>query len=85
MAKAAKAVPRVTPTQSKWRIWDPGRSKAIVFREVIVRIKDVRSNLIYGRYTCMCPGRTRLISVAIHNRFCVRVLCPAIGVAYVRC
>jgi hypothetical protein len=24
--KSAKVVPRVTPTQSKWRIWDPGRS-----------------------------------------------------------
>jgi hypothetical protein len=37
--KSAKAVPRVTPTQSKWRIWDPGRSEAVVLREVIVRIK----------------------------------------------
>jgi hypothetical protein len=31
-AKTAKAAPRVTPTQSKWRIWDPGRSKAVVLR-----------------------------------------------------
>jgi hypothetical protein len=37
--KTAKAVPRVTPTRSKWRIWDPGRSEVIVFRGVIVCIK----------------------------------------------
>jgi hypothetical protein len=33
MAKSAKVVPRVTPTQSKWRIWDPGRSEALVLKE----------------------------------------------------
>jgi hypothetical protein len=60
--KTAKVMPRVTPTQSKWRIWDPGRSEAVVLRGVIVRIKHVRSYLVYGRYTCLCPGRTRLIS-----------------------
>jgi hypothetical protein len=38
--KTAKAVPRVTPTRSKWRIWDPGRSEAIVLRGVIVRNKQ---------------------------------------------
>jgi hypothetical protein len=32
MAKSAKAVPRVTPTRSKWRIWNPGRSEAVVLR-----------------------------------------------------
>jgi hypothetical protein len=39
MAKSAKLVPRVTPTQSKWRIWDPGRSEVVVLRGVIVRNK----------------------------------------------
>jgi hypothetical protein len=38
--KTVKAIPRVTPTQSKWRIWDPGRGEAhVVLRGVIVRIK----------------------------------------------
>jgi hypothetical protein len=37
--KTAKVVPRVTPTRSKWRIWDPGRSEVVVLRGVIVRIK----------------------------------------------
>jgi hypothetical protein len=36
-AKTAKVVPRVTPTQSNWRIWDPGRNEAhVVLRGVIV-------------------------------------------------
>jgi hypothetical protein len=40
--KTAKAVPRVTPTRSKWRIWDPGRCEAhVVLRGVIVSIKHV--------------------------------------------
>jgi hypothetical protein len=30
MAKTVKAIPRVTPTRSNWRIWDPGRRKAHV-------------------------------------------------------
>jgi hypothetical protein len=29
-AETVKAIPRVTPTQSKWRIWDPGRGEAHV-------------------------------------------------------
>jgi hypothetical protein len=37
--KTAKAVPRVTHTRSKWRIWDPGQSEVIVLRRVIVSIK----------------------------------------------
>jgi hypothetical protein len=37
--KMAKEVPRVTPTRSKWHIWDPGRSEAVVLRGVIIRIK----------------------------------------------
>jgi hypothetical protein len=48
-AKSAKAVPRVTPTQSKWRIWDPGHSEAVMLRVVIVRNKHVR----LARYTCV--------------------------------
>jgi hypothetical protein len=32
MAKSAKIVLRVTPTRSKWRIWNPGRSEAVVLR-----------------------------------------------------
>jgi hypothetical protein len=32
MTKSAKVISRVTPTQSKWRIWDPGRSEAVVLR-----------------------------------------------------
>jgi hypothetical protein len=44
--KMAKVVPRVTPTQSKWRIWDPGRSEAVVLRGVIVRNKHVRSGAL---------------------------------------
>jgi hypothetical protein len=54
-AKLAKAVPRVTPTRSKWRIWDPGRSEAVVLRGVIVRNKHeprpVRQRCVYGTYT----------------------------------
>jgi hypothetical protein len=30
MAETVKAIPRVTPTRSNWRIWDPGRRKAHV-------------------------------------------------------
>jgi hypothetical protein len=44
MAKSAKAVPMVTPTQSKWRIWDPGRSEVVVLRGVIVRNKHVHGD-----------------------------------------
>jgi hypothetical protein len=29
-AKLVKVMPRVTPTRSKWRIWDPDRSEAHV-------------------------------------------------------
>jgi hypothetical protein len=41
--KTAKAVPRVTPTRSKWRIWNPGRSEVVVLRGVIVRFKHATS------------------------------------------
>jgi hypothetical protein len=36
----AKAMPRMMPVRSTWRIWDPGRSEAhVVLRGVIVRNK----------------------------------------------
>jgi hypothetical protein len=42
--KTAKVVPGITPTQSKWRIWDPGRSEVhVVLRRVIVRNKHVKA------------------------------------------
>jgi hypothetical protein len=59
--KTAKAVPRVTPTRSKWRIWDPGRSEAVVLRGVIVSIKHVwrRHGVVRWSYTC---------SIRMHDR-----------------
>jgi hypothetical protein len=52
MAKSAKAVPRVTSTRSKWRVWDPGRSEAhVVLRGVIVSIKHVDA----GTASCTIP------------------------------
>jgi hypothetical protein len=50
--RTAKVVPGVTPTQSKWRIWDPGRSEVhVVLKGVIVRNKHVRCCVVYGMYT----------------------------------
>jgi hypothetical protein len=67
ITKSGKAVLRVTLTQSKWRIWDPGRSEADVLREVIVRNKHeprpARQWCVYGTYTRVCPGR-----ISIHIR-----------------
>jgi hypothetical protein len=62
-AKLAKAVPRITPTRSKWRIWDPGRSKAVVLRGVIVRNKHVHGvvSTSYTERIRMCsPGRSSI-------------------------
>jgi hypothetical protein len=61
-AKTAKVVPRVTPTRSRWRIWDPGRNEAVVLRGVIVRNKHVRG-AVSQSYTerirvWRCPGRS---------------------------
>jgi hypothetical protein len=49
MTKSAKVVPRVTPTRSKWRIWNPGRNEAFVLRGVIVSIKHVRCSVLYTK------------------------------------
>jgi hypothetical protein len=54
--KTAKVVPGITPTRSKWRIWDPGRSEAVVLRGVIVRNKHVRWSIVYGTYTYVGVG-----------------------------
>jgi hypothetical protein len=61
MAKSAKAVPRATPTRSKWRIWDPGQSEAVVLRGVIVSIKHDwrRYGVVRWSYTC---------SIRMHDR-----------------
>jgi hypothetical protein len=55
-AKTAKVVPRVTPTRSRWRIWDPGRNEAVVLRGVIVSIKHARCSVSYTE-RIPCPGR----------------------------
>jgi hypothetical protein len=52
--KTAKAVPRVTPTQSKWRIWNPCRNEAVVFRGVIVRNKHVQPTLCRMQFVYVC-------------------------------
>jgi hypothetical protein len=58
--KSAKAVPRVTPTRSKWRIWNPGRSEAVVLRGVIVRNKH--AGVVYESYTRVRPESIQLTS-----------------------
>ena len=59
-AETTRAMPRVTPTQSKRRIWDPGRSEAhVVLRGVNVGNKHDRCRhgmvcVVYGRDTDTC-------------------------------
>jgi hypothetical protein len=82
MTETVKAIPRVTPTHSKWRIWDPGRSEAhVVLRGVIVRIKHVlrqtASCVASVSYTSgirntswsrfRIPSSTRLANLLLYN------------------
>jgi hypothetical protein len=73
----AKALPKMTPVRSSWRIWDPGRSEAhVVLRGVIVRNKhsDTGTASRAPPYTCSIHSVFRF-----GMRACIRV---ELGLSY---